>query len=130
MEINFFKYQGTGNDFVMVDNRKSDILLDQNQIKFLCDRRFGIGADGFILLEEVEAYDFKMVYYNSDGRESTMCGNGGRCISQFAHDLGINKEELNFLAIDGAHKAKLVAEEISLQMIDVSDLEKINNDFE
>tara|TARA_R110002096_G_scaffold74101_1_gene175549 strand:- start:91842 stop:92618 length:777 start_codon:yes stop_codon:yes gene_type:complete len=129
MEINFFKYQGTGNDFVMVDNRKSDILLDQNQIKFLCDRRFGIGADGFILLEEVEAYDFKMVYYNSDGRESTMCGNGGRCISQFAHDLGINKEELNFLAIDGAHKAKLVAEEISLQMIDVSDLEKINNDI-
>lgn len=127
MELNFFKYQGTGNDFVMIDNRKTDILLNQKQIEFLCDRKFGIGADGLILLENISGFDFKMVYYNSDGRESSMCGNGGRCLTRFANDLGISKEEYHFTAIDGEHKAKLIGDEISLQMIDVSSVEKLSN---
>lgn len=126
MELNFFKYQGTGNDFVMIDNRKTDILLDQKQIEFLCNRKFGIGADGLILLENISGFDFKMVYYNSDGRESSMCGNGGRCLTRFAHDLGIDKDEYHFTAIDGEHKAKLIGNEISLQMIDVSSIKKVS----
>lgn len=130
MELNFYKYQGTGNDFVMIDNRKTDILLGQKQIEFLCDRKFGIGADGLILLEEKSGFDFKMVYYNSDGRESTMCGNGGRCLVRFAHDLGLDKKEYHFMAIDGEHKAKLVGDEICLQMIDVKSVTKsVNGHF-
>ncbi len=128
MEIKFFKYQGTGNDFVMLDNRQNDISLKQKQIEFLCDRKFGIGADGLILLENHPDFDFKMLYYNSDGRESSMCGNGGRCLTKFAHDLKIIREEYHFIAIDGEHKAKLIGNEISLQMIDVLSIEEIKND--
>lgn len=128
MELNFFKYQGTGNDFVMIDNRQNDISLNQGQIEFLCDRKFGIGADGLILLENHNEYDFRMLYYNSDGRESSMCGNGGRCLTRFAHDLGILKDEYHFMAIDGEHKSKLIEGEISLQMIDVLSIDKSNED--
>jgi len=106
MNIQFYKYQGTGNDFVILDNRNREYShLSKAQIKFMCDRRFGIGADGLMLLNLLEGYDFEMKYYNADGGESSMCGNGGRCLVKFAYDTGIIKSSYHFLAIDGEHAA-------------------------
>jgi len=122
MKIHFYKYQGAGNDFILVDNRNSGINHHNPAlIAKLCDRRFGIGGDGMMFLQQKDGYDFEMVYYNSDGQPSSMCGNGGRCIVAFAHDLDVIKDETNFLAVDGPHYAKISEAEprISLEMIDV-----------
>jgi len=122
MLLNFQKYQGTGNDFVMIDQRGQKFIDhdDQKLIESLCDRRFGIGADGLILLEKSEEHDFKMVYFNADGRQSTMCGNGGRCIVHFAWSLGVCDKETIFEAIDGLHKGKIFdSNVVSIQMSDV-----------
>lgn len=120
VNISFFKYQGTGNDFIMIDNRLETFpKKDTKLIRFLCDRRFGIGGDGLILIESDKMTDFRMVYYNSDGNESTMCGNGGRCIVAFAHQLGMIQNETQFLATDGVHRAMIEKDQIALQMIDV-----------
>ncbi|MCG9793191.1 diaminopimelate epimerase [Flavobacterium algicola] len=121
MQIEFYKYQGTGNDFVMVDNRTETFPKENTKvIAHLCDRRFGIGGDGLILLENDPDTDFKMVYYNSDGNQSTMCGNGGRCLVAFAKKMGVVDNNATFNAIDGLHHASINTDGIvSLQMIDV-----------
>ena len=119
--MHFYKYQGTGNDFILLDNRGHNWQerLTQADIARLCDRRFGIGADGLILLSDPKASDFRMIYYNSDGNPSTMCGNGGRCLVAFAHRVGaIGEGECSFEAIDGLHRARLQADgQVELEMI-------------
>ncbi len=124
MTYTFYKYQGTGNDFVILDNRLN--TFDKNStkaIRFLCDRKFGIGADGLILLETHPKYDFKMIYYNADGKESSMCGNGARCLVAFAKALGLVKNKAVFEAIDGVHQAIIASDVIKLQMQDVTAIE-------
>jgi diaminopimelate epimerase len=128
MELHFYKYQGTGNDFILLDNRKGNIHLDSGQIARLCDRHMGIGADGLMLLEQKKGYDFHMVYYNSDGNESTMCGNGGRCITRFAERLGIIGTHASFMAIDGAHKAVINDNDtITLHMSNVNGMDTFSD---
>lgn len=124
MQVNFHKYQGTGNDFIMIDNRH-DVFPKNNTnlVESLCDRRFGIGADGLILLENDNETDFRMVYYNSDGNQSSMCGNGGRCLVAFAKSLGIIENNTTFIATDGLHHATISENGIvSLQMKDVDEV--------
>lgn len=107
-KIDFFKYHGTANDFIMIDNREGDIHLSQTVIENLCNRRTGIGADGLITLEKTDSYAFSMKYYNSDGKEGTMCGNGGRCTAVFARDVNaFSSNKVKFEAIDGLHIAEL-----------------------
>lgn len=131
MILQFFKYQGTGNDFIIADNRTNKYsFLATDQIRRLCDRRFGIGADGFMLLNEKAGYDFEMKYYNADGREGSMCGNGSRCIIKFAYHLGIHRNEYNFLASDGPHEAEIDTDgTVSIKMKDVDVVRKIHGDF-
>jgi diaminopimelate epimerase len=130
-QMHFFKYQGTGNDFIILDNRNwSYTALATERIRHLCDRRLGIGADGLMLLNPHAGYDFEMKYYNSDGRESTMCGNGGRCMVKFAFDLGIRKSQYHFLAVDGPHLAEIATDgTVNLKMKDVGRIRDLNGDF-
>lgn len=125
MKNTFYKYQGTGNDFVMIDNRNGTFPKeDSTLVAHLCNRRFGIGADGLILLENDATSDFGMVYYNADGREGSMCGNGGRCIVAFANFLGIINSETNFNAVDGLHEATIDGTIVRLKMQDVLEIHK------
>ena len=131
MNLKFYKYQGTGNDFILADNRKNEYSgLTSYQIHHLCNRRLGIGADGLMLLNEKPGYDFEMKYYNADGKDGSLCGNGGRCIIKFAYHLGIHRELYRFLAADGAHEAEIDTDGIiSLKMNDVKNIRKFHNDF-
>lgn len=128
MDFQFHKYQGTGNDFIVFDNRQ--LLFpknDTNLLARLCDRRFGIGADGVLLLENDKSADFKMVYFNSDGNLGTMCGNGGRCVVAFAKHLGLIGENTSFLASDGHHHARITGNSVALSMSDVREISEKKN---
>lgn len=130
MQFHFYKYQGTGNDFILVDNRQNELGLTQQNIHRLCNRRFGIGADGLMLLQNKEGFDFEMKYYNADGKEGSMCGNGGRCMVKFAYHLGIHRELYRFLASDGVHEAEIDIDGIvSLKMKDVTMIKKFHGDY-
>lgn len=126
--MQFYKYEGTGNDFIIIDNSKNNITLTSKQIANLCHRKFGIGADGLMLLQQKNGYDFEMIYYNADGGESTMCGNGGRCLTQFAKDIGIKRDKYKFWAIDGEHESYFNDNGwVHLKMIDVKSITKHQN---
>jgi diaminopimelate epimerase len=128
--MNFSKYQGTGNDFIIIDNRNNDITLTTHQISNLCHRKFGIGADGLTLLQEKQGYDFEMIYYNADGKIGSMCGNGGRCLTQFAFDCGIKKDKYKFIASDGEHESFFADNNwIHLKMKDVGIIENHHGDY-
>lgn len=130
MKLHFHKYQGTGNDFVVIDNRDNHFDRKNNQlVAQLCDRRFGVGADGLMLLQNHPNYDFEMVYFNADGFEGSMCGNGGRCLVQFAHDLGVISKSTTFIAVDGEHEAFLENGLVHLKMIPVTEIEN-NAEFD
>lgn len=127
MDVHFHKYQGTGNDFIIIDNRQNKFPKNNTkQIRALCDRKFGIGADGFILLENATTADFAMVYYNADGNESTMCGNGGRCLVHFANTLGLFTHATSFNAIDGLHNASIKGNIVSLAMAPVTEISNLD----
>ncbi len=125
MFFHFYKYQGAGNDFVILDNRLEEYsAMDQKDIFLICDRHFGIGADGLMLLNNHPEADFAMKYFNSDGKEGTMCGNGGRCIVAFANAKGLIKEETTFMAVDGLHQAIITRPGwVELKMKDVDEVE-------
>ncbi len=108
MKLHFYKYHGAGNDFVLIDNRTQDYKLTTEQIRFLCDRRLGVGGDGLMLLQISDRADFEMVYYNADGYKASMCGNGGRCITAFAKRLGIIDKKASFIGFDGLHTAEII----------------------
>lgn len=131
MTYTFYKYHGAGNDFVLFDNRDLRFPADNiAYVSWLCDRRFGIGADGLMLLQNTDGFDFEMRYFNSDGREASMCGNGGRCIVSFAEKLGLVTGRTGFMAVDGYHEAILLAEGlVNLKMSDVPEMEEQAREF-
>lgn len=129
MNLSFEKYQGAGNDFIMIDNRSGEWnKLSVSAIQKLCDRRFGIGADGLILINSIPGFDFEVDYYNSDGSKS-FCGNGARCSVAFANALGITKDTASFMAIDGPHSAFIKDDQVFLHMNDVADIDTSSKDF-
>ncbi|HLU81163.1 MAG TPA: diaminopimelate epimerase [Flavobacteriaceae bacterium] len=133
MRFEFYKYQGTGNDFIIIDNRQRTFKNDTKLINRLCDRKFGIGADGLILLQDPdkEGEHFKMLYFNADGNESSMCGNGARCAVSFARFLGITGDQSVFSTSDGRHKAKIDVSSglVHLKMRNVTEITKTNQAY-
>lgn len=129
-KLHFYKYHGTGNDFIIFDGRTGDIhsQMTQQVIESICHRRFGIGADGIMILEDHPTADFNMVYYNADGKPSSMCGNGGRCLVAFAERMGVFQDRCTFMATDGLHEATIKDGWVELKMIDVDQLEHHGDD--
>lgn len=130
MEVKFSKYQGTGNDFIMINNMDKKVSLSQGQIQFLCDRKLGVGADGVILIEPHESADFYVNYFNSDGSQS-FCGNGSRCSVAYSKTQNIfSGNKCSFSAIDGIHKGQILDDrKIKVSMGDVFGVEDVKGDF-
>ncbi|MBL4715793.1 MAG: diaminopimelate epimerase [Bacteroidia bacterium] len=129
MKLSFAKYQGTGNDFIIFDNR--DLILPRENSEFyktICHRRYGIGADGVILIQAHDDCDFEMVYFNANGREGSMCGNGARCVIAYTQSIGIIENDTVFLACDGKHSASIVDNNISIEMTNVNEVE-VGDDY-
>lgn len=133
MKIQFSKYQGTGNDFIMIDNRTHYFPLSNQQlVEQLCNRRFGIGADGLILLDQNDQNELRMTYFNADGKTSSMCGNGGRCFAAFARQLNFKENTIHFEAIDGEHESEFTSTNpltVKLKMLDVKSIEHQSDHF-
>ena len=130
MIFEFYKYQATGNDFIIIDDREELFDIDDsNLIKSLCERKMGVGADGLILLRNHNSYDFEMVYFNSDGNQSTLCGNGARCIVSFANTLDIISNKSTFLAIDGLHQANIYDKSVSIKFNDIKTIQIDNGNY-
>ena len=130
MTLRFEKYQGAGNDFIIIDNRKNILdPADRKRIKQICDRRFGIGADGLMMLYDHKEVDFEMKYFNSDGYEGTMCGNGGRCIVMSAKKLKLIEQNARFKASDGVHTAEITGTTVRLRMKDVKTIRKFGDSY-
>ncbi|MBN2892060.1 MAG: diaminopimelate epimerase [Bacteroidales bacterium] len=127
--MKFYKYHGTGNDFIVIDGRNEKFTPNEKIIQQLCDRNFGIGSDGLLLLKSHQKYDFEMNFYNPDGSEATFCGNGARCIVAFAKYLNIIDKETTFLAKDGEHSAYFENDEVVLKMIDIDDIKTFGELF-
>lgn len=129
--LHFYKYHGTGNDFIIIDAFKNqNIILNTQQIQHICNRRFGVGADGVMILKKHSSFNFEMDYYNSDGTGTTMCGNGGRCIAKLAYKLGYTNENMTFVASDGIHEAEVYSNGIvDLKMNDVESVNKEENGY-
>jgi len=129
VQLHFYKYEATGNDFVLLDNRKANIKLSVAQIRKICDRRFGVGADGLMLIENHPGLDFNLVYYNSDGSQS-LCGNGARAAVKMASSLGLINGHASFNAHDGGHEAEILPQEIvKLKMNDVREAKQLGDDW-
>lgn len=130
MIFEFYKYQATGNDFIIIDDREELFEIDDsNLIKSLCERKMGVGADGLILLRNHNSYDFEMIYFNSDGNQSTLCGNGARCIVSFANTLDIISSKSTFLAIDGIHQANIYDKSVSIKFNDIKSIQFDNGNY-
>ncbi len=127
--MHFYKYHGTGNDFIIIDDRSNKINITGDEIKSLCNRNFGIGSDGLLILKNHENFDFEMKFYNPDGSEATFCGNGARCIVAFARFLGIIENQTTFIAKDGQHSAFFDNDEVVLKMQNVDIIKKYDNFF-
>lgn len=133
-EVNFYKYQGAGNDFVLIDNREGNVVLTPENIKQLCNRNVGVGSDGLMLLEKDSKYDFYMRYFNADSSEVAMCGNGGRCIVLFAYHLGVITKTTTFNSLDGVHTAEVIEDDgrtgvVKVKLIDVDEVAKYGDDL-
>jgi diaminopimelate epimerase len=134
MTLRFSKYHGTGNDFIIIDNRDGKFIPNTELIHFLCHRQSGIGADGLMTISSHNSLDFSMKYYNADGKEGSMCGNGGRCISAYHYKILPAKKNLHFLAIDGEHFSEILNTDknetiVSLQLNNVEKVKRIGQDF-
>lgn len=134
MQINFSKYNGTANDFIIINNFNNSFKSDKSLVSAMCNRRTGIGADGLLLLNKSDKYDFEMQYFNSDGKKASFCGNGGRCIAAYAYNLGITGNIMIFKAFDGIHKAEIINVnknifDVKLSMKDVGLITEINDIF-
>ena len=124
----FFKYHGAGNDFIIIDDRNADSALTESvRVAHWCDRHFGVGADGLMLLRNSEVADFEMLYFNADGNPGSMCGNGGRCIVRFATDIGLVSDKTTFMAVDGLHRAEILSDQVRLEMTDVHYMEPLDD---